>query len=75
MLCVPVHKLTGTWTTRYWAIPSIGAISAPLPPEIDRQRSISGSSSRGRVKEEEEKRRKTLSPLIRHPRGEKERGN
>ncbi|RZR98933.1 hypothetical protein BHM03_00028393 [Ensete ventricosum] len=32
---VPIRQLTGTQTARYQAIPSIGAVSAPLPPEID----------------------------------------
>ncbi|RRT51482.1 hypothetical protein B296_00051093, partial [Ensete ventricosum] len=40
-------------STLSWAVPLIGAIFAPLPPEIDRRRSISGDISRGREKEEE----------------------
>ncbi|RRT72172.1 hypothetical protein B296_00017816 [Ensete ventricosum] len=33
---VPVCPLTGMQTTRYQAVPSIGAVSALLPPEIGR---------------------------------------
>ncbi|RWW10855.1 hypothetical protein BHE74_00020016 [Ensete ventricosum] len=37
------------WTTRYRVIPPIGAVSAPLPPEIDRLRLISIVDSRFRA--------------------------
>ncbi|RWW63894.1 hypothetical protein BHE74_00028909 [Ensete ventricosum] len=40
-------------TARYRAVLSIGVVSAPLPFEIDRRRSISGGINQAREKEEE----------------------
>ncbi|RZR79110.1 hypothetical protein BHM03_00004726 [Ensete ventricosum] len=77
-------------TARYRAVPSIGVVSAPLPPEIavdfDRRWPISGGINQGRKKKREKKgrtwsRRSSPNPFARtgrrnvSPRGEKERGN
>ncbi|RWW26441.1 hypothetical protein BHE74_00009086 [Ensete ventricosum] len=53
------------------AVPPIGAVSAPLPLEIDRRRPISGSSSRGREKKKREKKReKNLESVDPSPAGD-----
>ncbi|RWW35133.1 hypothetical protein GW17_00000058 [Ensete ventricosum] len=52
---IPVRQLTGTWIARYWVVPSVGVVSAPLSltGRFRHQRPISSSISRGREKEEE----------------------
>ncbi|RRT53789.1 hypothetical protein B296_00032055, partial [Ensete ventricosum] len=52
---IPVRQLTGTWIARYWMVPSVGVVSAPLSltGRFRHQRPISSSISRGREKEEE----------------------
>ncbi|RZR90337.1 hypothetical protein BHM03_00018203 [Ensete ventricosum] len=69
-------QLIGMRIARYQAVPSIGAVSAPLPLEIDRRRPISGGSSRGREKKKREKNLESVDPSpagdFFSPRGEKE---
>ncbi|RWW42931.1 hypothetical protein BHE74_00051463, partial [Ensete ventricosum] len=50
---VPVHLLIRTRITQYRAVPPIGVVFAPLPPEI-------GGISRERKKKREKKKRKKM---------------
>ncbi|RRT43878.1 hypothetical protein GW17_00049075 [Ensete ventricosum] len=53
---IPVRQLTGTWTTRYWAIPpksTVGGRFRLSAVNFGRRRSISAIDGRLREKEEE----------------------
>ncbi|RWW81415.1 hypothetical protein BHE74_00010182, partial [Ensete ventricosum] len=77
---VLVRQLTGTWTIRYWVVPSNGVVSVPLTVNFGCRQPSSDGISRGREKKKREKKKLESadpSPVgdFFSPRGEIERGN